>query len=427
MRARPIESVTRRRAFHDAGVWLRGGVAIAADVFAGTVNIVNGMHRAIGKTTNRLNPSPLSATALSDFVYDRVRDIGQLSFLGARELADLSGTLLPARAADIPERVSLGLRSALNGAFGDYLEASGNELALSMELVDDTGRALAVTPEGLAGALHEPSPRVVLLVHGLGMNDQQWRQGGRADFGERIAAEFGYTALRLRYNSGRHISENGRELADLLECLVAAYPVTIERLTIIGHSMGGLVARSAGHHAESAGHRWVDRLADLVCLGSPHLGAPLERLGNHVTTSLKRIPHTEPLAVLGNIRSAGVKDLRFGYLRDEDWQKDGADARDHTPPRALVGLDHVDHFLVAATLGQREGAPLGRWLGDLVVPVESAVGLARSPSRRLAARDQDGRVFYGMTHFALIHHDDVYAAIADWLGSRLRGKSPRRR
>lgn len=390
---------------------------MAADAFVGGVTIVNGVHQAVTRTVARLAPAATPIGRGSDFVYGRVRDIGRLSFFGVSQFAGLAESLLPARKRDMPQRLSLGLHSALNGAFGDYLERSDNELALPMTLIDDAGQPVALSREGLARAVAGPTSRLVLLVHGLGMNDQQWRQGDRDDFGRRLGRDFGYTALRLRYNSGRHISQNGRDLAALLERVCTLYPVAIERLTIVGHSMGGLVARSACHYGRLAGHDWPDRLTELVFLGSPHLGAPLERLGHQVTHSLTRLSYTQPLSAIGEIRSAGVKDLSHGHLRDEDWQE--ADAVPPTPSAALPVLDHVGHFLVAATLGRRGDDPLGRWLGDLLVPVTSAVGESRVPSRRFSARDQDGRVFYGMNHFALTHHDDVYAAIAEWLSERL--------
>jgi pimeloyl-ACP methyl ester carboxylesterase len=413
----PAHQPLARRSVADRGVWLRGGLSMASDAFVGSVSIVNGIHQAVTQAVGRLAPPARPIGRGSDFVYGRVRDVGRLSFFGVRQVAGLAETLVPGRKRDMPQRLALGIHSALNGAFGDYLERSDNELALAMTLVDDAGHNIEVSAQGLRDALAEPTSRLVILVHGLGMNDQQWRQAGRDDFGQRLAHDFGYTALRLRYNSGRHISENGRDFAALLQALYIFYPAAIERLTIVGHSMGGLVARSACHYGEQAGHDWPDALTDMVLLGSPHLGAPLERLGRQVTHALTRLPYTQPLSAIGEIRSAGVKDLSHGHLRDEDWQRDTDPSP--TPPEALASPDHVGHFLVAATLGRRGDDPLGRWFGDLLVPVSSAVGHADVSSRRFTARDQDGRIFYGMNHFALVHHEDVYAAIAEWLAPRL--------
>lgn len=399
-------------------IWLRGGLSMAADAFVGTVDIVNGVHQAVTRTVSRLAPPARPIGQASDFVYGRVRDVGRLSFFGVRQFAGLAETMVPARRRDVPQRLSLGLHSALNGAFGDYLERSDNDLALPMTLVDGQGRPIEPRRDALEQALDAPGARIVLLVHGLGMNDQQWSSGVNDDFGTRMGRDFGYSALRLRYNSGRHISENGRDFAALLETLCAAWPVPIERLTIVGHSMGGLVARSACHYGVEAGHDWPARLTDLVFLGAPHLGAPLERFGHGVTRSLRRLSYTRPFSALGEIRSAGVRDLSHGHLRDEDWHDEAADTPP-TPGEALPALDHVGHFLVAATLSRRADDPVGGWLGDLLVPVTSAVGESGPAGRRFSARDQDGRVFYGKNHFALIHDDDVYDAIAEWLGPRV--------
>ena len=131
--------------------------------------------------------------------------------------------------------------------------------------------------------------------------------------------ELGCTPLYLRYNTGRHISTNGQEFAQLLEQLCEAWPVPVESLSLIGHSMGGLVIRSASWYAQQAQSTWLQHLQRVVCLGTPHHGSPVERAGHALDRAMQRIPYTEPLA-LGRRRSAGIKDLRHGDLLDEDWQ-----------------------------------------------------------------------------------------------------------
>ncbi|MGB7758081.1 MAG: alpha/beta hydrolase, partial [Salinisphaera sp.] len=291
----------------------------------------------------------------------------------------------------------LALRSALNGAVGDHLEASGNELALPMAFVDAAGRTLANDDPRRLGAI-ATRPRLVVLVHGLGMNDRQWRHGANPDFGERLAADHGYAALRLRYNSGRDIATNGAELAERLERLVAAWPAPLERMSVIGHSMGGLVLRAAIEAGRAAGHRWPRVLADLICLGSPHRGAPLERVGESLNRGLAWSRYTRAFHAIGDVRSVGVKNLRHGWSPRHD---------DDVAPTGC--------FLVAASLGQSDQDPIGRVLGDLLVTVDSAF----DHPRVLNDADLDGCVFYGMTHFALIHHDDVYRALREWLAPRL--------
>ena len=181
------------------------------------------------------------------------------------------------------------------------------------------GVPLELRRDRLAAAIPGAGRKVLLLVHGSCMNDLLWNRRGH-DHGAALARDLGYTAVYLHYDSGLHVSTNGRELASLLERLVAAWPVRVAELSIVAHSMGGLVSRSACHQAGEAGLRWPRRLRKMVFLGTPHHGAPAERLGNWVNVVLGAAPFTGPLARLPRIRSAGVTDLRHGNLLDEDWQ-----------------------------------------------------------------------------------------------------------
>ena len=390
---------TDKRGTTGYGVWLRGGLAAASDVYAGTVNLVEDVHRAVGDTAAPVNPIVWPERAISGLSYASVRAIGGASFAVARGLAGLTRDVLPDDAAT--GGTLLGLRSALNGAVGDHLEATSNELALPMAFVDGQGRTLANDDPRRLGAI-AARPRLVLLVHGLGMNERYWRHGDRPDFGERLAADHGYAALRLRYNSGRDIATNGAELAARLERLVVAWPAPLERMTAIGHSMGGLVLRAAIEAGRAAGHRWPQLLADLICLGSPHRGAPLERLGESLNRGLTWSRYTRAFHAIGDVRSAGVKNLRHGLA-----------------PMAADAAAPNGCFLVAASLGRSDEDPVGRVLGDLLVTVDSAFDHPRA----LDGADVDGCVFYGMTHFALIHHDDVYLALSQWLAPRLDAAS----
>jgi PGAP1-like protein len=297
---------------------------------------------------------------------------------------------------------------------GDYLAATANPLATPMSL-RCSGRPLAPQPDALAASLPGVGGRLLVLVHGLCMNDLQWRRKGH-DHGQALARDHGYSPVYLRYNSGLHVSINGHALAAMLEQLVAAWPRPIERLVLLGHSMGGLLLRSALHQGAMAGHAWPARVGDLVCLGTPHHGAPLERAGHWVDLLLGATPYAAPFARLGKVRSAGITDLRHGLLLDEDWVgrdrfERGADRRQAVPLPA-----HVRCWAVAATLGERSGDLKDRLLGDGLVPLDSALGRHPDPRRTLAFTEERQWVGHGMNHMDLLNRAEVYAQLRRWLG-----------
>jgi pimeloyl-ACP methyl ester carboxylesterase len=283
------------------------------------------------------------------------------------------------------------------------------------------GKALELEAQALAARIGKPARHVVVLVHGLCMNDLQWRRNDH-DHGAALARDLGCTALYLHYNSGRRISTNGREFAALLDALVAAWPVPLERLSVVGHSMGGLVARSACHVARQEGQAWLGALDSLVFLGSPHHGAPAERAGNGFDRLLRLTAYTAPFARLGGLRSAGIRDLRHGNLLDADWQSledtHAADARTPVPlPTA------VRSHAVAATRREQPGALADAWVGDGLVPVASALG--RHVDKRHALRIPRARqwIATGASHFDLLDDPRVYQRLRDWLAP----SPPRRR
>ena len=223
------------------------------------------------------------------------------------------------------------------------------------------------------------------------------------------------TPIYLRYNSGLHVSQNGRELALQLEQLLGHWPVPVEEVSVLAHSMGGLVMRSAAHYAQQDGLAWPRRLRNLVFLGTPHHGAPLERAGNIVDVLLGSTPFTAPLARLGQLRSAGITDLRFGYVLDEDWH--GHD-RFHRKPdsRQRVPLPQgVACYSVAATTAAKRSLLADRLIGDGLVPLHSALGHHRDAKRRLDFPKSSQWIAYQTSHMALLNHPEVAAHILRWL------------
>lgn len=391
--------------------FLRGTAQLAGEGFLGALDVVEGMHQAVLDPFARFLPFGQLLMRSTDFVYARLRDVGQAASTAALgSLGLYERYVLPRDADEAEPGVSSAWISALNGAVGDHLEATRNPLAVSLAFCRN-GRALSLD----AATLHRELPCVngtlYVFVHGLGLNDSQWEDRDGEDFGSRLERDLGGSAVRLRYNSGRRISKNGREFARLLQQLVDTHPRTIERIALIGHSMGGLVCRSACSYAAREALPWSERLVAAVCLGSPHLGAPLERIGGRLSAALDATPYTRALAKLTERRSAGVKDLRHGWCSDRDRPRA---RRDDAAIEPLPPIPRGRWFLAAATLAGSSDGTRARWIGDGLVPVPSALGQHADPQRSLQLPAEQRYVFRGLGHMDLMNHPRVYERLREW-------------
>jgi triacylglycerol esterase/lipase EstA (alpha/beta hydrolase family) len=241
----------------------------------------------------------------------------------------------------------------------------------------------------------------------------QWNRRGH-NHGTALGRDLGILPIYVHYNSGLHVSTNGRELDGLLERLICEWPVPVEELVLLGHSMGGLVARSACASSEGEPRAWRAKLKKLVCLGTPHHGAPLERGGNWIDVLLGISRYSAPLARLGKLRSAGVTDLRFGNVLDEHWigRDRFALGRDSRAPLPLP--DGVACYAVAGTTSP-EGA--SNYLGDGLVPVDSALGRHARPELTLAFPEANRWIAHATGHLDLLDRPEVYEKLRAWLSS----------
>ncbi len=389
---------------------LRGWGRLAFDATLGLTAVVEGMHRTISRPPLLFGASPRGRTGgLTGVVYASIRSITRLAGTGLEVAA---GRRPPRPGDPLPSPRGEAVLAALNGVVGDHLAATGNPLAIPMRL-RRSGRPLALERRALTLAIPQATSRLLVLVHGSCQNDLRWSRLGH-DHGAALARDLGYTPVYLHYNSGLHVSTNGRSFAGALEGLVREWPVPVDELAILAHSMGGLVTRSAFHHAAAAGQEWPGRTRAIVFLGTPHHGAPLERGGNWVDVLLGISPYTAPLARLGQIRSAGVTDLRHGSLLDEDWEGRDRFALQRERPRPVPLPPGVRCHVIAATLARRPGLA-DQVLGDGLVPLDSALGDDPDPGRALkvpASRRWIGR---GMSHWDLLSHPEVYERIRRWL------------
>ncbi len=383
---------------------------LAADAAHGLTGVVEHMHTSILDTPG-LAPLAQGLTGgVTRLVYGGLRGAFRLTGKGLGGVAALVGPNPDDQPVSRGRELALAI---LNGVVGDHLAATGNPLALPMRFRRD-GRPITLESQALAEAFPEATGKLAVLVHGLCVSDLQWTRQNH-DHGAALAHEHGFTPVYLSYNSGLHISTNGRAFAEALEALVAAWPVEIEELVIVGHSMGGLVARSACLVAEAEGHAWRQKLKKLVFLGAPHHGAPLERIGNWVDVVIGRTPYAAAFARLGKMRSAGVTDLRFGNIEDEDWHGRDRFAREPDPRRPVSLPDGVACYAIAATTAASPGDLKDRLLGDGLVPVMSALGRHKEAARDLNFASDRQWVATETGHLDLLSRRDVYERMAAWL------------
>jgi pimeloyl-ACP methyl ester carboxylesterase len=392
---------------------IQGGTRLVFDSVEGITNTVERMHEAIaGVPLAFLPPAARPARVhgpIAVGIYKLIRGINGC----LREGIDGTFELVPEELLSAGGSVAeTRLVAALNGVFGDRLEETGNALNTTMALRSPAA-ALELSPEAVAAALPGASPHIVVLVHGLSLSELSWNRNGRPSIGDRLRDDLGYTPLYLRYNTGRHISTNGRQFGQMLEELCECWPVPVSSISLIGHSMGGLVIRSACWYARHNRAGWLQRLQRVVCLGTPHHGSPLEKAGHAFETAVQKIPFAEPM-LFGRLRSVGIKDLRHGALRDEDWPERHPGRPDRTHHRVVPLLPDVDYYFAAASLGRHERDPLGELLGDLLVRPDSAVGLHSDELRRLHIDPANCRVFHEKNHFDLLDDPDVHLQVIDW-------------
>lgn len=434
----------------DTGKTLRGSANLAFDATEAVTHIVEGMYRNIASFSSPFGEAPAGpAPGIAGFVHESIRRVNRAGRHSSDwALRHLSPTLDRAWPPGAYREATI---AALNGVCGDHLERSGNPLAIPMRFrvflppVDPGAQALLPDdaalrpaderrmpfddlfevhrrpvdihpqPAALGEAGFVPGKRLLVLVHGLCMNDRAWTSRQR-NHGEELARQGGYTPVYVLYNSGLHVSANGRELCERMSELLEAWPEPVESVTFVGFSMGGLLTRSALHIAQEEGHAWLSKVDRAAYISTPHHGAVMERGGYWLQKSMTYSPYTAPLAALGRLRSDGITDLRHGNVQDDDWQhhdahEDHSDARRPTP---LV--EGVEHYAIGATLSKRSGERIGRLLGDGLVHPSSATGRHADPDFDLGFPSERTRILYDVGHLSLLNDPRVTDQLAQWLG-----------
>lgn len=394
---------------------------LAVQATSGVTRITEGVHQSVWKTLGAPGSKTKGATrGFTGSVYRLINGITQITGKSTDTvMAVLQAMFEPFEGNEPRSPRAESLLAVLNGVMGDRLADDDSPFAIAMDIRSEAAmHGEHLEPE--TPTAPDAAGKVVLLIHGLCMNDLKQHaqhKGLLSEPGELLAEKLGYFPLYLRYNSGLHISRNGRELSKQLQQLVERWPQDIEDLSVIAHSMGGLVIRSAVQQAQQMGMNWPERLKNLVFLGTPHHGAPLERAGNWLDIILEKAPYTKPFVTLGQMRSAGITDLRYGNLLAQDWDRHDRFAL-KSDSREIVPLpETVNCFALAATLAEKRGTLSDRLLGDGLVPLHSALGQHDEPDRTLAFPESAQKTVYKTGHLELLHSPAVNEQIISWLSA----------
>ncbi len=399
---------------------VRAVVKLVGAATTGIQKITEETHQAVlGSLGKKGSAQPGQTGGLTGLIYRGLRGATTLIMQGidiAFEVAQPMVDRLKEENQDTPEREMM--LSILNGVLGDHLAATNSSLAIAMSVRCGT----AGSSQPLDQKIPCPRGKLALFLHGLCVNERIWQPDNKdenapqvGDLGSLLSAYLNYQPLYLRYNSGLHVSQNGRELASKMEALLDTWPVPVEEVTFICYSMGGLVARSAVNIASAEGMKWPGKLKNIVFLATPHHGSPLEKAGNWFETALGRIPYSAPFARLGKMRSAGITDLRYGYICDEDWQDHD---RFHRQPdnRQPVPLpENVRCFAIAATTASKRSRMAERLTGDGLVPLNSALGLHDDPTYALNFSKDAEMIAYRVGHLSVPTSPVVVQQVLKWL------------
>ena len=327
-----------------------------------------------------------------------------------------------------PSSIKPTLLSAINGVIGDYLHTQQSPLSIAMTFRQH-GNDIELN--ALARHIAESEGKLLIMVHGLCMNDVQWRQGEH-DHGYHLANDLSCTTVYLHYNTGRHIYQNGIKLNALLGELASQFHSLQSQhtldISVVAHSMGGLVTRSALYYANDAipeaaakteiaeeSIQWAEYLKKIVFLGTPHHGAPLEKAGNWVDLLLGMHHFTAPLTRITQIRSAGIADLRHGYIVESDTHSERRFdfASDQRKPIPLP--DGVACFAIATTSSASPNAINKHLVGDGLVPLNSALGIHENEAFNLDFKPENQWVGNNISHLGLLGNKTIYHVIHRWL------------
>ena len=381
---------------------LQGISQLSIDAVKGITQVVESLHSTISSNTPILGASKDKASGLTGAIYKSINTVTHL--LGEGINAVLSRTRHMHDGYSVEHKLSKtreAVASAMNGVLGDHFDKGENPLAIIMSFRIN-GESLDINQ--LNELFDDAEHAVTILIHGLCMNDIQWKRDGH-NHGELLEQDLGHKVLYLHYNTGLHVSENGKQLSLLLNEIEIN---TSLKINILGHSMGGLVARSACYYAQKLNHSWISNVNKIIFLGTPQHGAILAKGGHWADVFLQISPYSAPFAKITKVRSNGLHDLRHGYVIDEDWQENNE--------RQLVPLpEKVVCYAIATTTSEYASKFHEKVVGDGLVSIDSALGIHKNNNLNLNISKQNQWVGYEVNHMQLLSNKEIYSVIKDWL------------
>ena len=299
----------------------------------------------------------------------------------------------------------------LNGLHGHTMSEKGHKALINMSFRYQS-RDISIEKLKEFYDFSKYNGTVIIFIHGL-MNDESiWKSkpGNRKKWlGSAIEDEMKANALYVRYNTGRHISENGRQLSSLLQHFIEVHQ-SINQLNIVCHSMGGLVSRSACYYSGIHNQSWTGILKKVFLIGVPNEGSYLARVAYMTQYFFRKIDPSEndSVAKFFDVRSNGIKDLSFGYLVDEDWQNSKDGNVKNIQQTKVYPLPHVYYYLIAASVTEEnEKNRIFTFFGDGLVEKKSALSDLFITNSMISGK-VNMKLFPRLNHLTLLESKEVF-------------------
>jgi len=382
---------------------LQGISQLSIDTVKGITHVVESLHSAISKNTSVLGDYDGKTSGLTGTIYKSIKLITHLLGEGINAVLNKTSHMHGEYSGEHKlSKTREAVAAAMNGVLGDHFDKKENPLAITMSFRKN---GLALNKNQLAEIFNKSNNTITILIHGLCMNDLQWTREGH-NHGELLEKELGHTVIYLHYNTGLHVSENGRQLSQLLNEIEINTDITINFLT---HSMGGLVVRSACFYAKQLKSTWSKSVEKIIFLGTPHHGAILAKGGHMLDVFLEISPYSAPFAKITKVRSHGLTDLRHGYVIDEDWQE-------HDERKIVPLPANVNCYAIATTSSEKESSKIANEIvGDGLVSINSGLGIHKDKNLDLNIPKEHQWVGRNISHMQLLSDAEIYQVIKNWI------------